>query len=468
MPAAGFLFLLVYLLLRLWFWVAAFPNSDEAYYWLWGQHPALSYYDHPPLQAWMQSLSTGLLGRSSIALRLPNLFSNLAFFYTYFKISCLLYGNQSRSVFGSIVLLVFASPLYFLFLGLAWNDHLLITFTLISAYLWIRFLDSYLSTGKGESWRLYGAAGAIALAILSKYSAVLVGLGFLGALLSNARLRPLLRDPRLYFAGAIALSGFLPILLWNLANHFQSLQYYFDRSVNPESQGIKIGSFLTFLITSFLIVSPFHWLGFYRLFRQPPQLQSVYFSVAVWVFAVSSGVLTILSFISAALYYWNITAYLLLIPLLPRVLSTFRAQIYGLVIATLVVIHYTVLPLSALVSQDGDMDSGMLYGWSDVSRAVQNSELIITTDYRSASALAYELNNKNVLAISDRKDQFDFWYDEQKLRGRDAVILSDRWFPVPKKLLAKFERVSEPTTIPVVRFGVWIKNYYLQKGYGFK
>lgn len=114
------------------------------------------------------------------------------------------------------------------------------------------------------------------------------------------------------------------------------------------------------------------------------------------------------------------------------------------------------------------MDSGMLYGWSDVSRAVQNSELIITTDYRSASALAYELNNKNVLAISDRKDQFDFWYDEQKLRGRDAVILSDRWFPVPKKLLAKFERVSEPTTIPVVRFGVWIKNYYLQKGYGFK
>jgi 4-amino-4-deoxy-L-arabinose transferase-like glycosyltransferase len=182
MPAVGFAFLIVYLLLRLWFWGAAFPNSDEAYYWLWGQYPALSYYDHPPLQAWIQSLFTGGLGRSTIALRLPNLVSNLVLFYTYFKISRLLYGNQNRLVFRTIVLLIFASPLYFLFLGLAWHDHLLITFTLVSAYLWIRFLDDYLATGKGNSWRLYGAAGAIALAILSKYSAVLVGFGFLGAL----------------------------------------------------------------------------------------------------------------------------------------------------------------------------------------------------------------------------------------------------------------------------------------------
>jgi hypothetical protein len=26
------------------------PIGDEAYYWLWGQHMALSYFDHPPLR----------------------------------------------------------------------------------------------------------------------------------------------------------------------------------------------------------------------------------------------------------------------------------------------------------------------------------------------------------------------------------------------------------------------------------
>ena len=33
------------------------PTADEAYYWLWGQHLDWSYYDHPPLAAWLERLS---------------------------------------------------------------------------------------------------------------------------------------------------------------------------------------------------------------------------------------------------------------------------------------------------------------------------------------------------------------------------------------------------------------------------
>src|SRR5437764_11809052 len=40
------------LALKLCFDVLVQPLGDEAYYWLWGQHPALSYFDHPPLHAW--------------------------------------------------------------------------------------------------------------------------------------------------------------------------------------------------------------------------------------------------------------------------------------------------------------------------------------------------------------------------------------------------------------------------------
>ena len=43
--------------LRLAFWLLAPPNSDEAYYWTWGFHPALSFFDHPPLLAWTQGLA---------------------------------------------------------------------------------------------------------------------------------------------------------------------------------------------------------------------------------------------------------------------------------------------------------------------------------------------------------------------------------------------------------------------------
>lgn len=461
------------MLLRLVFWFAAFPNSDEAYYWLWGQHLDWSYYDHPPLQAWVQGVFAAIFGRSSFTLRLPNLLSNIAFFYTYFLIVRYLHKDLD---IRTVALFVLASPLYFIFLGLAWHDHLLITFSLVSAYLFVRFLDRYLLDGRGETWRSYGSAIALSLAILSKYNAVFVAIGFFATLISDARLRSLFRDRRLYIGSAIVLTALIPVLAWNVFNDFQSFRYYVDRSVYPVVPGIKFGSFLTFILASFLVISPFCWVGFYRLFKTRLPLNSIYPIVAFWIFALSSILLIVISLTSAALYYWNITAYLLLFPLLPFVLKKLKAHaIYGLIISTVLVIHYTVLPLSALVSKDADPDSRMLFGWKEVAATVQsesqalNNSLLITSDYRSASALAYQLNDRNVIAVSDRIDQFDFWYrDPEPLRGKNAVILSDDWYPAELMVLSKFDRTSEPITIPVKRFGVWIKNYYVRKGYNFK
>jgi 4-amino-4-deoxy-L-arabinose transferase-like glycosyltransferase len=483
MSPIWFVCLIAFIALRLVFWLMAFPNSDEAYYWLWGQHPQWSYYDHPPLQAWVQGAFTAVLGRSEFVLRLPNLFSNVVFFYTYYKIATYLYAKQAIQRFWFSVLLIVASPLYFVFLALAWHDHLLITFSLISAYQFVRFADSYLANGRGETGHLYKAAGAIALAGLSKYNAVFVALGFLATILAVPRLRRLLLDRRFYIAAVIALSALIPIALWNYSNDFQSFHYYVDRSVKPASSGIKIGPCVGFLAASFFLVSPFYWNGFFRILKQRTrfkEINSVYPIVAFWVFSISTVVLTIISLISAALYYWNITAYILLFPLLPLVFPKHPPKLsflYGLVLSLLIVIHYTVLPLSALINSTIDPDSRMLFGWRDVANEVRTQAkefgtqppLLMTLDYRSASALAYELQNKDVLAISDRVDQFDFWSpDADQLRGKNAVIVWDNWFPATGMLLPKFDRVSEPVTVSVKRFGVLIKNYYVQKGYWYK
>ncbi len=487
--------LVAFVLLRLGFWFNTFPNPDESYYWLWGQHPDWSYYDHPPLAAWVQGAFTALFGRSHVVLRLPNLITTGIFFYTYYRICRYLYRQDAVPIWRIVVLLVLASPLYFLFLALAWHDHLLITFALIAAYLFIRFLDGYLTDGRGETWRLYGSAAAIALAILCKYSIVFVLFAFAATLIADKRLRPLWRDYRLYLAGAIAATGLIPILLWNVSNDFQSFQYYFNRSVNPASTNsggfsLKWGPCLNFLLFSWLLVSPFNWVYFWRGWRQRDRTipaQSTYPVVAAWIFLISTVTLTVVSLLSAALYYWNILAYLLLFPLAgatitgnnkpgdraPLFIST---QFLGLLFAALLVIHYSILPLSALASKTEDPDSRMLFGWQEVATAVQRetatlgqNPLLITTDYRSAAALAYQLQDKSVTAISDRIDQFDFWYgDRRSFRGRNAVILSDDWHPLPPDLLANFARTSSPITVPVTRFGIWIKNYYLVVGYDWK
>ena len=47
--------LLIILMIKVFFVVFANPLPDEAYYWLWSKNRALSYFDHPPLAAWLQA-----------------------------------------------------------------------------------------------------------------------------------------------------------------------------------------------------------------------------------------------------------------------------------------------------------------------------------------------------------------------------------------------------------------------------
>ena len=57
----------------LWFNTTLPLHFDEAYYWLWSEHLAASYFDHPPLIAWLLWLIRPF-GQAEWVLRLPPLF----------------------------------------------------------------------------------------------------------------------------------------------------------------------------------------------------------------------------------------------------------------------------------------------------------------------------------------------------------------------------------------------------------
>ena len=50
------LLLLLIIFIKVLYIVYSNPLPDEAYYWLWSNRVALSYYDHPPLSAWVQAI----------------------------------------------------------------------------------------------------------------------------------------------------------------------------------------------------------------------------------------------------------------------------------------------------------------------------------------------------------------------------------------------------------------------------
>jgi len=64
-------FLLAVLLFRCWFSYVLPLTGDEAYFVLWGEHPAGGYYDHPPMIGWWLSVLLQM-SRAEWLLRLPS------------------------------------------------------------------------------------------------------------------------------------------------------------------------------------------------------------------------------------------------------------------------------------------------------------------------------------------------------------------------------------------------------------
>jgi len=496
--------LAAFILLRVGFWLFAPPNPDEAYYWLWGQHLDFSYYDHPPLQSWLQGLITACLGKSLFTLRSLNVISNGIFFYTYYQLLQYLYGDRAKRYIWWIILAIFASPLYSIMLSLAWHDHVAITLTLMGAYLCIRFLDEYLIDGKGSSWRLYSSAIALSLALITKYNSLFMTLGLLVAIATHSQLRKLFRDIRLWLCVVIGAIVFAPVFYWNYSNNFQSFRFYASRSVDSGLPIMRLLEPLGFIGISLLMLSPFVawllWKGFrHQKFKDYLSVKTtVYQHVAFWTFSVPTFLLMTVSLVSTALYYWNIHAYLLLFPLLPlahrphppfpsvngregdrfwfdslkkiesRGVHIYGLQIFGLLFTALFVWNSCIFPVSALFGENGDQDGRMLFGWSEVASEVQKiasnlpeKPLLITSDYRSAAALAYEMNNPNVTALSKRISQFTLWNLQNAVqqKGKNAIFISDQWYPLTEEAIAHFENIKPISKVAITRFGVYLKTY---------
>ncbi len=53
------------------FWLSGYlpPAEDELYYWAWAKNLQWSYFDHPPMVAWLISFSTKIFGDNLFGIR---------------------------------------------------------------------------------------------------------------------------------------------------------------------------------------------------------------------------------------------------------------------------------------------------------------------------------------------------------------------------------------------------------------
>ena len=194
---------------------------QSAYYFTaYAEHPALSYYDHPPLIGWLLWAAAALFGKSALAVRGAVFATTLATQIAFYALGRRLLGERAA---GRALVFLTASGVALLTSFIATPDvPLLLCWTLS-----LLALERALFADDGRRallrWTLAGAA--MGLAFLSKYTGVFLQGGLVLFLLAAPGHRHRLRTPGPWLALAVAQVVSLPVWIWNLRHDFASFAF---------------------------------------------------------------------------------------------------------------------------------------------------------------------------------------------------------------------------------------------------
>ena len=465
LKALAFLFVLYKVVLLF----SAGVFQDEAYYWLWGQHPALSYFDHPPLNAWLQGLAGAIFGWNKLGLRIVVALALCADIVLIWLISKRVAWDWPEH-FWRTLLLFLATPVFFAVTAVALPDHLLLTFSLAALYFFISFLQRWPELPR---WRdLYFGAACLGLAGLSKYNAAFLGLGLAFYIVLVPRARPLLLKPQLYLAGAIAIALQAPVLIWNLQQAMAS--YGFILGTRHSGLGSAgLGGLSAWLVGFVLLVGPFlivPLLDFAVVKRRRGE------GVARVTFWISTLAILGIAGFTTTLFHWNLVAYLAALPFLAFHMRwrwlTWLHVAYGAAFLSFMVVNYSFVPLTD-VKALSDEATSWAYGWDETAQAVDavrtthQTGFIATADYTTAALLGYALRDKDVTSLNAKKDQFDYWFDAAAHEGQDALLFGDSWRPLTTDVTVHFREVVLLQEIPVLVGGKEVNLHQIFLGRGF-
>ena len=464
-----------FLIIKVVMSIAMNPIGDEAYYWLWGQHLALSYFDHPPLHAWLLRLVEAIFGWNLASLRLLTWISfaaTLAIFWNWAK---RLAPEAPAGHFWRMLCIYLASPLFLGMSTIAFNDHLMIVLCLGSAHFMLLFAERWETSHAGYGL-LYLSATLLGLAVLTKYNAVFLGLGYVAFFLLRPTLRPLFKNPRTYLAGLFSVAIQLPVFYWNLVEGLASYRFHFtERWSGPLRLSWEAP--ILFVFVALIVISPFAAFGVAKYFARQPEgaFAARAKQLVACVFTFSSLAMLVLASFAEVFFYWNIVAFLLVLPLAVRAIGTrwvfWLHMLYGSGMAILLVFNQAVAPVgNALGAYDWTISS--TYGWTEIGEEVvalrkdHPDAFVATSFYTTAAQLGFAIGDVDVVALSPRHDQFDFWFDPEPHRGQDAIIVADPYYPIDYAA-GRFESIVPLKEMHISSFGrvIYSPTIYLATGF---
>jgi 4-amino-4-deoxy-L-arabinose transferase-like glycosyltransferase len=407
-------------------------SVDEAHYLLYALHPALSYFDHPPLVGWVQWPLVALDAPTAVLRLIPGVLW-LATAWLVYQLTVRLQasGEDARSAgFWAVLALALAPLLHVLGIGLL-PDTLLMFFTV--ALMWqTHALMQPDTVQRARPWLVLGLL--LGLAGLSKYTAILVALSVALCLLAVHGLR-LLRNRWLWVAALMALVLVAPVAVWNVQNHWISFTY---QAKHGAGNAWQLSQVLRFLLVQLLVFGPLLlWGGVGWLQTDRRNMRLLLF------FGIYFAVLAALSGGGTSLPHWTAPAWVALAPFagmgLARtlrgrwrwwvgVVALLQALACTVLLGLMLTAGQPLLPVSGAAVAAAPNPFADLHGWEAAGQraralaTLHQLDSVSVQNWTLASRLGWYARPLPVHVLEDRFDQFDLWAGDLPVGGSTLLV----------------------------------------------
>lgn len=225
-------------LLRLFMSLYLDLTPDEAYYWELSRHLDWSYFDHPPMVAYILAFFRFLFGDTQLAVRLPSIVGMAISSWLIFKI-----GSEflhSRFI-GLLAVVMFNFTPAGMAVGfITTPDTPLAFFWVLGCYAFLKAINDT----RDRWWAVTGFA--LGAGALSKYNMVFFVPGVAITILAFKKYRHLVFTRRYWIMVLLAAAGTIPIIYWNLNHDWISFKFQFDHGLKASNRSLlkNIGDFL--------------------------------------------------------------------------------------------------------------------------------------------------------------------------------------------------------------------------------
>ncbi len=462
---------------------------DEPYYIQYIQHPAICYFDHPPMVAIVGALGVALTGDAF------SVFGLRVGFILLFAGSTWLMARLTSRFFGLRIGFLAAVALnatgYFgmAVATIAQPDGPLLFF-------WLLTLDR-LAVALDDPDRIVpwlGVGVAWGGAMLSKYHAVLLPVGALLHIIFWPQARRCLRKPGPYLAAAIGLILFSPVIAWNATHDWASFLFQSGRASG--SHQLRLDQLAAALGTEALFFFPWLWIVLVallvKLIRRGPRSWDRAESFLIWQAVPTLVLFHAIAAQTRIMPYWPLFGFIALLPLQGRAwaegLKTrpafFRkwipaAAIFPVFLAALLtaqarfgLLNDSQGRLLGLIAPKHDPSADLIC-WDQVASELERRGLLsdpktflFTDSWDRAAGLALAMRGKAPVACYHMEARsFSLWSRPEDFVGRDGIFIESVRAPGALSRYHQFFARYEPIgTVQIVRRGVVLREVYLHRG----